>query len=535
MSKPHPPPPAPGGGGRSTTTIVATVVLVMVAGIVGTGLVGLAAYAYLRDREGGGSAQPSPPSPSATVPEPSAAPELREFYDQELDWRDCGGSDCARLRVPLDYDDPDGESIRLAVLRVRATDRGNRVGQLVVNPGGPGGSGVQYASAAGFVFGETVTRYFDVVGFDPRGVGQSTPLECMDTEQTDELVAADPDPDDPREARRLDDLIKAFGEGCLRESGDLARHMSTVEVARDLDILRAALGERQLDYFGASYGTLIGATYADLFPKNVRRMVLDGAVDPSLSNDALNLGQARGFETALRAYLASCVEAGCVLGDSVDEAARGVRRFLDDVDAEPLDTADDRELTSGLATLGIWMPLYVKEYWPQLTQALAQAIENGDGSGLLRLADQYTSRGPDRYLDNSLEALYAVNCLDHGDSIPTSEVPSHFADFEREAPTFGRAFAYSLSTCSVWPVRSGNSTEAMDAAGAAPIVVIGTTRDPATPYEWAEAMAGQLESGVLISRDGDGHTGFRQGNRCVDEAVEQYLVRGKAPRADLDC
>ncbi len=535
MAQPYPPPPPPSGSGRSTTAIVVAVVLVMVAGIVGIGLVGLAAYVYLRDRDEGGSAGSAPPSPSATVPEPTAPADLSEFYDQELGWRDCGGQECARLTVPLDYDDPDGRTIRLAVLRVQATDRGNRVGQLVVNPGGPGGSGVQYAAAAGFVFGETVTRYFDVVGFDPRGVGSSTPLECMGTEQTDELVAADPDPDNVREARQLDAMIRAFGEGCLRESGDLARHMSTVEVAKDMDILRAALGERQLDYFGASYGTLIGATYADLFPRNVRRMVLDGAIDPSLSNEELNLGQARGFETALRAYLESCIDAGCPLGNSVDEAARGLRRFLDRVDAEPLETSDERDLTSGLAPLGVWMPLYVQEYWPQLTAALKQAIDGDDGSGLLRLADQYTSRGPDKYLDNSLEALYAVNCLDHSDSIPTRQVPRHFAEFEEASPTFGRSFAYSLSTCSVWPVKSGSNTEAMAAVGAPPIVVIGTTRDPATPYEWAEALAGQLDSGVLISRDGDGHTGFNQGNQCVDSAVERYLVRGVPPKSDLDC
>ncbi len=539
MAQPYPPPPSPPpppGAGRSPTAIVVVVTLAMVVGVIGLGLAGFAAYAFLKDRDGSGQASPDLPAPSATVPMPSAPADLSDYYKQRLAWRPCGENECARLTVPLDYEKPDGSKIRLAVIRVRALERGKRVGQLVVNPGGPGGSGVQYASAGSSVFGEELSRYYDIVGFDPRGVGSSTPLECMNTEQTDEVVAADPDPDTAEEVATLDRLTAEFGEGCLRESGELARHVSTVEAAKDMDILRAALGERQLDYFGASYGTFLGATYADLFPKNVRRMVLDGAIDPSLSNEDLTLGQAKGFQTALRAYLQDCVDQGdCVLGDSVDEGAQRVRQLLDEIDAEPLPTGSDRELTEGLAVLGIILPLYVKEYWPLLTGALTEAIERGRGGQLLQLADQYTSRGPEKYTDNSLEALYAVNCLDHSDSIPTSEVPARIPEFEKASPSFGRFFAYGLSTCASWPIKSGNVTRAMDAAGAPPIVVIGTTRDPATPYEMAEAMADQLESGRLISRDGDGHTGFNQGNSCVDEAVVAYLVRGEAPRDGLSC
>ncbi len=244
--------------------------------------------------------RPSPPFPK----------ELARFYEQDLDWRNCGANQCSRLEVPLDYSDPDGKVIELAVLRAPAKQRGKRVGQLVVNPGGPGGSGVDYAASGSFSFGEKLIRYFDIVGFDPRGVGKSTPLECAGTEQTDEFLSADPDPDNPDEVARLDRLTREFGEGCLSESGDLTRHISTVEAAKDMDILRAALGERQLDYLGASYGTFLGATYADLFPTHVRRMVLDGAIDPSLSNEQLSLGQAKGFETALRAYLEGLREAG---------------------------------------------------------------------------------------------------------------------------------------------------------------------------------------------------------------------------------
>ena len=516
--------------------IVVAVTLALVVGVIGIGAVGFAAYTIFKDRDGRSEATPAPPAPSGTVPSPSAPADLTQYYEQRLNWRECGENECARLNVPLDYARPDGPGIRLAVVRVRAGERDKRVGQLVVNPGGPGGSGVQYATAGSAVFGEELSRFYDIVGFDPRGVGSSTPLECMDTEKTDEVVAADPDPDTPEEVATLDRLTAEFGQGCLRESGELARHVSTVEAAKDMDILRAALEEPQLDYFGASYGTFLGATYADLFPKNVRRMVLDGAIDPSMSNEELTLGQAKGFQTALRAYIQDCVDQGdCILGDSVDAGAKRVRQLLDEIDAEPLETGTDRELTEGLAVLGMILPLYVKEYWPLLTAALTQAIDRGRGSQLLQLADQYTSRGPDRYTDNSLEALYAVNCLDHSDSIPSSEVPSHIPKFEQASPSFGRFFAYGLSTCASWPIKSGNVTKALDAAGAPPIVVIGTTRDPATPYEMAVSLADQLESGRLISRDGDGHTGFNQGNECVDRAVEAYLVRGKVPRDELSC
>jgi pimeloyl-ACP methyl ester carboxylesterase len=507
----------------------------MVGAIVAIGLAGFALWALVRDGDGGGP-DAAPPSPSATGPEPSYPRELARFYEQDLDWSPCaGGNECTRMTVPLDYDDPDGEMIELAVLRDPADRRGERVGQLVVNPGGPGGSGIDYAASGSFTFGEQLTRYYDIVGFDPRGVGKSTPLECAGTEQIDEFLSADPDPDTPAEVERLERLTRGLGEGCLSESGNLARHMSTEEAARDMDILRAALGERQLDYLGASYGTFLGATYADLFPKNVRRMVLDGAIDPALSNEELSLGQARGFETALRAYLRQCVDQGsCFLGDTVEAGARRIAALLEQIDAQPLPTSSGRQLTEGLALYGIILPLYLKDYWPLLTVALKQALD-GNGDRLLALSDQYSSRGTDGYTDNSIEAIYAVNCLDHNDYIASSKVPSRFEKFEEASPTFSRIFAYGLSTCSSWPVRSGHRTTALDAAGAAPIVVIGTTRDPATPYEQAVSLARELDSGVLVSRDGDGHTGFQQGNECVDSAVEEYLLEGDPPKDGLSC
>jgi pimeloyl-ACP methyl ester carboxylesterase len=525
---------------RRSPVLLGAVIGVLVFAVVAAGFAGWRVLANNDDDPPVTSPTVDPtPTPSASVtesPQPGADPRLQRFYEQKLDWRDCGRPECAVLTVPLDYDKPDGKTLRIAVLKVPAQDEDERIGSLVVNPGGPGGSGVQYAAAGSLQFGSQLSRVYDIVGFDPRGVGQSTALKCLDTDDLDELIAFDPDPDTLAERNEMDALIRGFGQGCLDGSGALARHVSTKEVVRDLDILRAALGERKLDYLGASYGTLIGATYADMFPGKVGRFVLDGALDPSLSNEQLSLAQARGFETALRAYVKDCVDrGGCFLGGTVEAGIKRIQSFLDEVEKEPLPTGDERELTEGLAMLGIWLPLYVKEYWGQLSTALEEALEEGRGSVLLGLADQYTSREPSGYSDNSMEVLYAVNCLDHSDSIPTAEVDAHFAAFQKASPTFGRAFAFSLSTCGNWPIQSGERTTALRAAGAPPIVVVGTTRDPATPLEWSQALANQLESGQLITRDGDGHTGFQRGNNCVDDAVEGWLIDGTVPKPNLKC
>jgi pimeloyl-ACP methyl ester carboxylesterase len=526
-------PGLPQDGAGHKSTLRALVVVALVLAVVAVG--GIVWAASSRDDDSTSSSSPgSTSAPSPTAPLPTTAPSLEKYYGQKLKWHDCGDDKCATMQVPMDYAKPDGEEIGIAVLKVPA--HGDRIGSLVVNPGGPGGSGTQFAAAGSDQFGTELTDHFDIVGFDPRGVGHSDTLKCLSTSGIDKLLAFDPDPDTQAERTEMDSLIAAFGQGCLDKSGDLARHMSTKEAAKDMDILRAALGEPKLDYLGSSYGTFLGATYADLFPTHVGRFVLDGAIDPALSNEQLSLQQGKGFETALRSYVKNCIDNGdCFLGSTVDAGTEKIREFLGQLDSKPLPTGSSRELTEGLGTLGVWMPLYVKDYWSLLTQALKSAIQEGDGSGLLQLADYYTSRGAKSYDDNSMESLYAVNCLDHDDYIPTSQVPSYFAEFEKASPTFGKVFAYSLSTCSTWPVRSGEHTVALHAKGAPPIVVIGTTRDPATPLAWAQSLAKELDSGRLITRDGDGHTGFQRGSSCVDDAVEKWLIQGKAPKPDLMC
>ena len=474
----------------------------------------------------------TPDAETTTPPEQALAP----VYGQRLAWRDCGEDLCSSLEVPLDYGDPSGETIELALLKVPAGDPDRRIGSLVVNPGGPGAPGTDYAASAEVVFRKPLREAFDIVGFDPRGTGQSAPVDCLSDAELDDYVAEDPNPDTAAEVTEYADWVQRVGRGCVDRSGDLAAHVSTIEAARDMDVLRAALGEPRLDYLGASYGTKLGATYADLFPDRVGRFVLDGAVDVSLGSREMSLEQARGFETALRAYVRDCVDGGdCVLGDSLDEGLATIRGLLDDIDESPLPTDDgDRVLKAGNAFYGVVLPLYSRDYWPVLTDALSAALD-GDGSTLLRLSDLYTARTGDGYSDNSSEAIYAINCLDDPWSIPADEVADNLADFERASPTFGDVFAWGLTSCGGLQVRASEPARDIRAAGAPPILVIGTTRDPATPYAWAVALADQLESGVLLTRDGDGHTGYNSGDECVDTAVEDYLLEGEVPTDGLAC
>jgi pimeloyl-ACP methyl ester carboxylesterase len=469
--------------------------------------------------------------------EPAETPAaLAAYYEQQLEWRSCrSGDQCTTVLVPLDYDEPRGPTVELSVIKVAAANTSNRVGTLVVNPGGPGGSGVDYAANASTYFGDEILAVFDVVGFDPRGVGDSDPVQCLSDARLDAMIASDPDPETTAERKYVDRLITEFGKGCVKSSGDLARHVSTVEAARDMDILRSALGESRLNFFGASYGTFLGATYADLFPTNVGRMVLDGAIDPTTSTVDQSLVQAEGFETALTAYVQDCIDEGkCFLGDTQADAKGRIQEFLADVDANPIKGDGERDLEIGNAVLGIWLPLYNEDYWTYLTDGLEAAFK-GDGSFLLGLSDAYVGRGPSGYIDNSVEALYSVNCLDHDDATKPKDVKALEQQFLGVSPTFGRIFAYGTSACGAWPIHTGNGPHELNAEGAAPILVVGTTRDPATPLAWAQALAEQLESGVLITRDGDGHTGYGAGNNCVDGAVEVYLVSGQVPHKDLLC
>ncbi|MEZ0165524.1 alpha/beta hydrolase [Kineococcus sp. LSe6-4] len=507
--------------------------------------VGLAAAALLLSgcsALDGSGPDPEPVGTAAAVAGENATdPALAAFYGQRLQWADCsGGFECTRLTVPVDYDQPAGPTTTLAVVRLRTQATGeDRLGSLVLNPGGPGASGVEYARAAQNVVSPDVRDHFDVVGFDPRGVGSSDPLRCLTDAEVDEFLATDPTPDDPAEVRALERRTSELGRGCAA-SGPLAAHVDTRSVAQDMDVLRAALGDDKLSYLGKSYGTYLGAWYAEQFPQRVGRFVLDGAIDPALTSEQVNAGQAAGFEVALRSYVSACLagDAGgdaCPLTGGVDDGVAQVRALLDRLDADPLPTGTDRPLVQGLAYLGVAYPLYSASLWPQLSAALT-AAQRGDGAPLLTLADAYAHRAPDgRYLDNSTTVIYAVNCLDRDDVQTRSEVADTVREFEQRSPTFGPFLAWGALACTDWPIDPVGQARPVHAEGAGPIVVVGTTRDPATPYAWAQGLAGQLSSGRLLTYDGDGHTAYATGSECIDDAVDTYLLSGTAPEEGTTC
>jgi pimeloyl-ACP methyl ester carboxylesterase len=472
--------------------------------------------------------------PTATeeqVDEPLAA-----YYGQQLSWSDCGSAQCTEVTVPIDYEKPEGKTLQLAV-RLYPAAGGGSERSLFVNPGGPGGSALDYAASMARQLGSGVTDLYDVVGVDPRGVGRSTPLECLSDSAFDAFTETDPDPDDPQEVTELRDSVTDLGAACREQSGELAAHVSTEEAARDMDVVRALLGRSQMDWFGASYGTQLGATYANLFPDRVGRMVLDGAVDPTESSIEAALGQTTGFQRAFDAYASACVaQDECPLGSSVVEARQAASDLLERLDAEPLPTQGDRDLTEGQAFYGMALPLYNQQSWPVLTQALTQALQSGDGTTLLALSDAYFSRQSNgRYSENIGQVIYAVNCLDAGKTPTVKQVRAALPKFEAASPVFGRALGWGALGCTDWPIESEHPQQPVPAEGAAPILVVGTTRDPATPYESAVELADQLSSGVLLTREGDGHTAYNSGNTCITDAVDAYLVDGKVPKEGTIC
>lgn len=481
---------------------------------------------------------PDPAQKSSAQALPPDKETLARFYTQDLAWSKCGPDQCAKLTVPIDYSHPDGDTLELAVLRAPATNPSDRIGSLVVNPGGPGGSGVVYARAADYIVTPAVRAAYDIVGFDPRGVGSSSPIKCLKDRELDTFLGSDPTPDNQLEEQQFAEWAKAFADKCKANGGPLLGHVSTIDAAKDMDVLRAALGETKLDYLGKSYGTFLGATYADLFPTKVGKFVLDGAIDPNLTSSQVNEGQAVGFETATRAYVQDCVgKGGCPLGDSLDSGMQRLRDFLKQVDAKPLPLNDPyvHVLTEGWASLGVAVAMYDQDQWPQLTVALREAF-GGRAGALMKLADSYADRSSEGTYDgNLMQVIYAVNCLDRSDSTDLAHYESEARALSAKAPTWGPFLAWSTMPCGYWPAPANNAPKKVTAAGSGPIVVVGTMRDPATPYKWAQGLASELQNGHLITFNGDGHTAYTRSNSCVNDAVDAYLLKGRVPPDGLKC
>lgn len=501
------------------------------------GVVALAALLAACTSTASGKKQSAPPVAQTAPPGSSAGMEA--YYSQKPSWSRCQeGFECATVKVPLDYRKPQGTQLKLAVIRLPAKSRSKRIGSLVTNPGGPGGSGVSFIRQAAGLFGSDVRARFDLVGFDPRGVGESDPVDCLDGRRLDAYFSTDTSPDDRREVTKVLQEGKEFADGCKAGSGAELPYVGTVNAAHDIDVLRAALGDQKLTYAGFSYGTYLGAFYAEQFPKNVRALVLDGAVDPAISSTDTLLEQSKGFETALRAFAADCItQPDCPLGKSVDAALGKISTLQREADRTPLSngTGDGRQVNEPWVTMGIATALYSKSAWTQLRLGLGRALNQRDGTVLLRLADQMIERRPDGSYSNQMEANMAVNCVDKPNPPSAAAYEKEVDKAKRAAPRFGTFVMWGGLPCVYWPVKPKEKPRPLAAAGAKPILVIGTIRDPATPYRWAQALASQLKSGVLLTHDGDGHTAYLGGPACVVSATNRYLISGTPPRDGTVC
>lgn len=506
--------------------------------------------------------QPRGPVPTTTAtassaPIPVQSGSTQPYYEQAITWGVCtegtfeqfegiDSSDaseyqCAFLKAPLDWSNPDGDQISLALAIHRSGQKDAPV--LFVNPGGPGGtvvSALPYYAALGL--GEPVVKAYDIVALDPRGVGASTPVFCMTDQERDQRNAGedtDTADDNPQSAiAEVKEDSRSLADGCRSHSGSLFEHIDTVSAARDFDMVRAVLGQETLNLLGYSYGSFLGATYAGLFPERVGRFVLDGALDPSLSVDEISALQMRGLDASLQQWISDCAtQASCPMGHSREEGIATVRSFLESLEKNPLTTNDpNRPLTEGLAVTAMTGSMYNTTRWPQLTQAFAAAWQKGDGTAMLAIADLMNSRNPDgTYADNSADAINAINNLDYEPEGSSEQWVSQAAALKSELSILGRYVGYPSAALSAWPTRHADR-HPITAQGAAPIVVIGTTHDPATPYTMAQGLSGQLASGVLVSVEGWSHTAYRRGaNQCVVSAVEDYLVKGTVPTDGLMC
>ena len=500
-----------------------------------TGLLALSACsggtASSRPLAGPTASRTTPPvdrvTPPPTRPAPPTAPS------QLLSWKGCGGRfQCSTLRVPLDDAVPTGGTITLALTRTRATSPQARIGSLLVNPGGPGVSAVSFLTDNAGEIPAAVRARFDLVAFDPRGVGGSAPIRCETTAQLDRYFHLDPAPTDAAGLAALEAGNRAFAAGCRQRSGRVLPHVSTVEAARDLDRVRAAVGDDKLTYLGYSYGTAIGAAYLAQFPTHVRAMVLDGALDPTLTWDRLLEGQSKGFDVALGAYLAECQRTTCAFRQAVKgDLGAAYDALQAKVTATPLPGDGTRTVGVGEFSLGVGAGLYSRQFgWPAISAGLAAAVR-GQGAVLLSLSDSYLERTAAGYA-NLNEANFAVNCIDR--PWPRTDAPylALANRVARSSPRFGPYIVLSGLGCAVWPVDAVSRPHAVTGAGAPPVVVVGTTRDPATPYIWAQGLARQLTKAVLLTHIGDGHTAYRAGaTPCLTDKIDAYLLTGKAPAA----
>ncbi|MFF1453115.1 alpha/beta hydrolase [Streptomyces sp. NPDC058274] len=476
---------------------------------------------------------------------------------QKLSWKNCpapseaegggnapsplpGGAEwqCATMKAPLDWAKPKGDTIGIALVRAKTSgDQSRRIGSLVFNFGGPGGSGVTTLPAFGDDYAKLRTRY-DLVSFDPRGVGRSAGVKCEDDQQLDEYFQQDATPDNATEQTTLLDNTKQFNTACEKNSGKTLPHVRTTDAARDMDLMRQVLGDTKLHYFGISYGTELGGVYAHLYPKNVGRAVFDGVVDPTQTAEQSSLGQAKGFQLALDNFAEDCTSKvdDCPVGDTAQAVKDRIAKLLADLDSKPIPGVFPRQLTQTAATNGIAQALYSKDFWEYLTQGLEQAYD-GDGKVLMLLSDSMNGRNEDGQYSNITAANISINCADDKPRYTADYVEEKLPQFRAASPLFGDYLAWGMVSCTDWAVAGAADHPDVSAPGSAPVLVVGNTGDPATPYEGAKKMVDALGSGVGVelTYKGQGHGAYDSGNKCVHSAVDGYLLDGKVPSAGAVC
>ncbi len=525
------------------------------------------------DRHGTTSAKPEPGAAGSGVAWHDCLDEARDLVGQAATRADVS-YECATIKVPQDWTKvatsagaaspstgssptgssptgssptgsstaasstaaaPAGPTFDLAMIRVRSEKQRDRIGSLLVNPGGPGGSGVDLAvylslgQSLGGLPADILNR-FDIVGFDPRGVSRSSPIDCISDADLDATFGFDPDPVDQADFDDLVTLNKRIGQGCAQKYGDRLRLFSTEQAARDMDAVRAAVGDPKTTYLGYSYGTLLGATYAQLFPTKIRALVLDGAVDPRQDAIASSEAQAKGFELAFNNFTKWCA-ANASRCPIAPDARGAVTAAMDKARTSPV-RRSGREATAGWVFYAVVSSLYTQQGWQSLASAIAK-LEDGNPTEVFTLADSYAERHLDGTYSNLFDANSTINCADEDASPSVAQVRQLQAQWRAKYPLFGASLAVGLLTCTEWP-GARDPFPTGRAKGAPPIVVVGTTGDPATPYEQTQKLAQMLGDGVVLTWQGEGHTAYPE-TSCVTKAVDDYLIKLTVPRDGLTC
>jgi pimeloyl-ACP methyl ester carboxylesterase len=487
------------------------------------------------------SAPGSSPSPTESAPTqpPAAFTDCRDRINIGLlglpaDRKDKLSFECATIAVPLDYANPNGDKIKLQLLRIHDSDNTAQTGSLIVNPGGPGGSGVELALGIAGRVSDDVLKHFDLVGFDPRGVGLSTPIECLSDAQKDQLNAASPDVRTPAGFAEAKRLAKEFADACSAKYGSSLKEFNTVQTAMDMDQIRQAVGDRRLNYLGFSYGTMLGAQYIHLYPGTVRVAVLDGGVDPLIDDLTSFARQLQGFEDGFDQFANWCTShdpcAG--LGDprkAVYGIVAAARRSAMPSSA----SGETRRATTAIVLTAVLSALYSQSDWPKLGAALQEA-ENGDAKGLFALADQYNQRYGGHYT-NLADANTTINCNDSRPGPSDAKIRATAASWATRFPIFGVWAAASLFTCQQW--QPDRTVPPLPTAPSTPheVLVLGNLHDPATPYQGAKDLTKTLGNAELLTWDGEGHTSYLNGSTCIDDYVNAYLVDGTLPPAGKTC